>query len=79
MPRALQESLKNGGFKLAFDSIRCKFKPTEQTLQICEESGTDLAQLVKKEARRRARRGVTEQKMVSAPLALTRPVPRWLR
>ena len=38
-----ESRLKNSGFKFAFDPIRCKFKPTQETLQVCEESGTDLA------------------------------------
>lgn len=44
----MESRLKDGGFTFAFDPIRCKFKPTEATLQLCEESGTDLAQAVKK-------------------------------
>jgi len=40
----MESRLKDGGFKFAFAAIRCKFKPTAETLQICEESGTDLAQ-----------------------------------
>lgn len=44
----MEAKLKDAGYKLSFDSIRCKFKPTQQTLQQCEESGTDLAQAVKK-------------------------------
>lgn len=35
---------QDAGFRIAFDPIRCKFKPTAQTLQLCEESGLDLAQ-----------------------------------
>eukprot|EP00850_Spirogloea_muscicola_P021222 SM000241S08511 [mRNA] locus=s241:361:5714:+ [translate_table: standard] len=44
----LEQRLKDGGFNFAFPSIRCKFKPTESMLQVCEESGTDLAQAVRK-------------------------------
>ncbi|CAM6110251.1 unnamed protein product [Calypogeia fissa] len=44
----LETRLKDTGFTLAFPSIRSKFKATEATLQTCEESGTDLAQAVKK-------------------------------
>eukprot|EP00898_Chlorokybus_atmophyticus_P006258 jgi/Chlat1/6633/Chrsp482S06111 len=44
----LQSRLKDAGFGFAFDPIRVKFKPTEQSLQLCEESGTDLAQAVLK-------------------------------
>ena len=47
----METRLKNAGFNFAFDAIRCKFKPTEETLQLCEESGTDLAQLVLKKSK----------------------------
>jgi flavorubredoxin/flavin reductase (DIM6/NTAB) family NADH-FMN oxidoreductase RutF len=49
----MESRLKDGGFNFAFDAIRCKFKPTEATLQVCEESGTDLAQAVKKIRRKK--------------------------
>ncbi|KAH7281380.1 hypothetical protein KP509_36G044100 [Ceratopteris richardii] len=44
----IEQRLKDAGFSFAFPTIRCKFKPTESMLQICEESGTDLAQCVKR-------------------------------
>eukprot|EP01018_Ginkgo_biloba_P021910 Gb_29526 [translate_table: standard] len=44
----IEQRLKDGGFSFAFPTIRCKFKPTESTLQICEESGTDIAQVVRR-------------------------------
>ncbi len=40
--------LKDAGYTLAFEPIRIKFTPTEATLQICEETGTDFAQALKK-------------------------------
>nr|WP_242018536.1 diflavin flavoprotein [Pseudanabaena sp. FACHB-1998] len=40
--------LKDAGYTLAFEPIRIKFKPTEATLQICEETGTDFAQALKR-------------------------------
>jgi flavorubredoxin/flavin reductase (DIM6/NTAB) family NADH-FMN oxidoreductase RutF len=49
----MESRLKDGGFSFAFDAVRCKFKPTEATLQVCEESGTDLAQAVKKLRRKK--------------------------
>ena len=55
----LEARLKDGGFNAVVPPIRCKFKPTEATLQVCEESGTDLALAVLREARRRSR--ATEQ------------------
>ncbi|KAJ7566992.1 hypothetical protein O6H91_02G127500 [Diphasiastrum complanatum] len=44
----IEQRLKSAGFTFAFSTIRCKFKPTESMLQTCEESGTDLAQAVKR-------------------------------
>ncbi|KAG6548602.1 hypothetical protein Mapa_010091 [Marchantia paleacea] len=44
----IEQRLKDCDFDLAFPTIRCKFKPTEATLQVCEESGTDLAQAIRK-------------------------------
>jgi flavorubredoxin/flavin reductase (DIM6/NTAB) family NADH-FMN oxidoreductase RutF len=44
----LETKLKDAGYKLGFDPIRVKFKPTEITLKECEETGTDFAQALKK-------------------------------
>jgi flavorubredoxin/flavin reductase (DIM6/NTAB) family NADH-FMN oxidoreductase RutF len=44
----LETKLKDAGYKLGFEPIRVKFKPTEITLKECEETGTDFAQAVKK-------------------------------
>ncbi|MBF2035789.1 MAG: diflavin flavoprotein [Leptolyngbyaceae cyanobacterium T60_A2020_046] len=52
----LEGKLKNAGYRLAFDSIRVKFKPTEATLQYCEEVGTDFAQALKKAKRAQSTR-----------------------
>lgn len=40
--------LKDAGYILAFEPIRVKFTPTEATLQLCEETGTDFAQNLKR-------------------------------
>jgi flavorubredoxin/flavin reductase (DIM6/NTAB) family NADH-FMN oxidoreductase RutF len=40
--------LKDAGYTLAFEPIRIKFTPTEATLQLCEETGTDFAQALKR-------------------------------
>ena len=47
----LETKLKDGGYSLAFDPIRVKFKPTDVTLKFCEEVGTDFAQALKKAKR----------------------------
>lgn len=44
----IEQRLKDGGFSFYFPTIRCKFKPTEGMLQVCEESGIDIAQAVRK-------------------------------
>jgi flavorubredoxin/flavin reductase (DIM6/NTAB) family NADH-FMN oxidoreductase RutF len=47
----LESKLKDGGYSLAFEPIRVKFKPTDVTLKYCEEVGTDFAQGLKKAKR----------------------------
>lgn len=64
----MESRLKDSGFKFAFDPIRCKFKPTQDTLQVCEESGTDLAQAVKKARRQKTR---AAQKQITAETGAT--------
>ncbi len=44
----LEGKFKDAGYRFGFDTIRVKFKPTEVTLKLCEEAGTDFAQAVKK-------------------------------
>ena len=44
--------LQDAGFQQAFQPIRVKFKPSAKDVQVCEESGTDLAQAVRKKARK---------------------------
>ncbi len=44
----IEGKLRDAGYKFGFDPIRVKFKPTETTLQLCEEAGTDFAQGLKK-------------------------------
>ncbi|MBD0334375.1 MAG: diflavin flavoprotein [Cyanobacteria bacterium Co-bin13] len=52
----LEGKLKDGGYSLAFEPIRVKFKPTDVTLKYCEEVGTDFAQSLKKARRAKAPR-----------------------
>jgi flavorubredoxin/flavin reductase (DIM6/NTAB) family NADH-FMN oxidoreductase RutF len=44
----LENKFRDGGYPFGFEPIRVKFKPTEVTLQMCEEAGTDFAQTIKK-------------------------------
>ena len=50
----IAEKLKDSGYRLGFETLRIKFKPTEETLQHCEAIGTDFAQSLRKEKRIRA-------------------------
>jgi flavorubredoxin/flavin reductase (DIM6/NTAB) family NADH-FMN oxidoreductase RutF len=50
----LEGKLKDAGYRFGFDPIRVKFKPTEITLQTCEEAGTDFAQALKRSKKLRA-------------------------
>ena len=40
--------LKDAGYTLAFEPIKIKFKPTDATLQMCEETGIDFGQALKR-------------------------------
>lgn len=44
----LETKFKDGGYRLGFETIRVKFKPTEEILKTCEEAGTDFAQAIRK-------------------------------
>jgi flavorubredoxin len=44
----IESKLLDAGYKLGFESIRVKFKPTDVTLQQCKEIGIDFAQALKK-------------------------------
>ncbi|MEO0826609.1 MAG: diflavin flavoprotein [Cyanobacteria bacterium J06639_16] len=52
----LESKLKDAGYSFGFETIRCKFKPTDVTLKLCEESGTDFAQSLKKAKRAKSPR-----------------------
>lgn len=52
----VENKLKDAGYRLGFEPIRVKFKPTDVTLQECEEVGTDFAQALIKAQKRRAPR-----------------------
>ncbi|EFJ33500.1 hypothetical protein SELMODRAFT_143660 [Selaginella moellendorffii] len=61
----MEQKLKDAGFSFAFPAIRCKFKPTEATLQTCEESGTDIAQTVKR-AKLKTKESVAQQYVLAS-------------
>ena len=51
----LESKFRNAGYKLGFEPIRIKFKPTDSVLKTCEEAGTDFAQSLKKTLRDRTK------------------------
>lgn len=79
----LQQRLKDAGFQFGFDPIKVKMKPTAKAssllsflflklskdLQICEESGTDLAQIVEKQIRKRQKQnaGISTARTATGP------------
>jgi flavorubredoxin/flavin reductase (DIM6/NTAB) family NADH-FMN oxidoreductase RutF len=50
----LETKLLNAGYPLGFDTLRCKFKPTEAMLADCETAGTDFAKALRKSQKTRA-------------------------
>lgn len=50
----IEGKLKDAGYRLGFEPIRVKFKPNDVILQMCEETGTDFAQILKKGKKVRA-------------------------
>lgn len=44
----IESKLKDAGYRFGFETLRVKFKPTDVTLKLCEEAGTDFAQALKK-------------------------------
>ncbi len=44
----IEGKLKDAGYRFGFETLRVKFKPTDVTLKLCEEAGTDFAQALKK-------------------------------
>jgi len=52
----IEGKLKDAGYRFGFETLRVKFKPTDITLKLCEEVGTDFAQALKKAKKVRAPR-----------------------
>lgn len=44
----LADKLKDAGYKFGFEPIRVKFKPTDVTLQTCEEAAIDFVQALRR-------------------------------
>ncbi|AFY40598.1 flavin reductase domain protein FMN-binding protein [[Leptolyngbya] sp. PCC 7376] len=52
---------RDGGLTKAFDSIRVREDPGENIYQLCEESGTDLGQLLTKKEKLKARKSLDSE------------------
>lgn len=52
----IEGKLKDAGYRFGFEALRVKFKPTDVTLKLCEEAGTDFAQTLKKSKKVKASR-----------------------
>lgn len=71
----LENKFRDAGYRFGFETIRVKFKPTEQTLKLCEEAGTDFAQALKKVQRsRQPKASVGESQSARTEQALGRIV-----
>lgn len=47
----IAEKLQDSGYTMGFEPIKIKFTPTDETLQFCEETGTDFAQVLRESKR----------------------------
>ncbi|WP_204103073.1 MULTISPECIES: diflavin flavoprotein [Spirulina sp. CCY15215] len=49
----LEGKFRDAGYRFGFEPIRVKFKPTDAILKYCEEAGTDFAQLLQRQEKKR--------------------------
>ncbi len=71
----IESRLQDAGFMLGFDTIRVKFKPTEEVIQQCEAAGAEFAQALKKAKKVRApRQGAVEAQSDRTEQAIGRVV-----
>ncbi|MBE9179947.1 diflavin flavoprotein [Oculatella sp. LEGE 06141] len=60
----IESKLEDSGYPFGFETIRVKFKPTEETLQQCEAAGTAFAQALRKAMKLRAPRQTATEAQV---------------
>jgi len=71
----LEQKFRDGGYRFGFDPIRVKFTPTDQIIKYCEEAGTDFAQTLKRQAKKRQPKGsVTDSQAARLEQAVGRLV-----
>ncbi len=57
----IENKLRDSHYRFGFETIRVKFTPTEETLEICQQAGAQFAQMLKKcQKNRTPRQAVTE-------------------
>lgn len=56
----IADKLKDAGYKFGFEPIRVKFTPTDITLQTCEETAIDFAQILRRDQKRRALKSTSQ-------------------
>jgi hypothetical protein len=66
----LQDRLSDAGFNMAFKPIRVQFRPDAKALQVCEESGTDLAQQILR-TKKRSQKQVAKRASMLADTQIT--------
>ena len=59
--------MQDAGFNMAFKPVRVKFKPSAKDVQVCEESGVDLAQAVHRVMRVQERQAGSSQVKQGTP------------
>jgi flavorubredoxin/flavin reductase (DIM6/NTAB) family NADH-FMN oxidoreductase RutF len=57
----IESKLQDAGYSFGFETIRVKFKPTEEVLQQCEAAGAEFAQVLHKAKKVRAPRQVAAE------------------
>ncbi|MGV0024649.1 diflavin flavoprotein [Phormidesmis priestleyi] len=57
----MESKLQDAGYPFGFETIRVKFKPTDEVLQQCESAGTEFAQALKKAKKVRLPRQVATE------------------
>lgn len=71
----LESKLQDAGYSFGFETIRVKFKPTEDVLQQCEAAGSEFAQALRKAKKVRVpRQSATEAQSDRTQQALGRVV-----
>jgi flavorubredoxin/flavin reductase (DIM6/NTAB) family NADH-FMN oxidoreductase RutF len=71
----IEGRLQDAGFVFGFDTIRVKFKPTDEVIQQCEKAGAEFAQALKKARKVRApRQGAAEAQSDRTEQAIGRVV-----